>query len=199
MPIIQVTLLEGYADEVKARLCKALSAAARSVIPAPPEATTVAIAEVSRAGFLRGEGPPTPAPAAPDPEAVVRAFLAALEARDLPAARALMAEGAPMTFPGGAVFETLEALVNWARPRYRFVKKRIDRIESLPADGGAVVWCFGTLNGEWPDGAPFEGIRFVDRFEIAAGLIRRQDVWNDMGEMRGEMRGEVHGAAGTAP
>jgi len=43
-----------------------------------------------------------------------------------------------------------------------------------------VVFCTGTLHGEWLDGSTFEGIRFVDRFEIADGLLQRQDVWNDL-------------------
>jgi phenylpyruvate tautomerase PptA (4-oxalocrotonate tautomerase family) len=189
MPVIHVTLIEGYAGAVKARLCRALSSAARTVIPAAPEATTVAIHEVSAAGYLRGSAAATPAPAAPDPEDIVRAFLAALEARDLPAARALLAPGAAMTFPGGAVFQTLEALVDWARPRYRFVRKTVERVEALAAEDCAVVWCFGMLHGEWPDGTPFASIRFVDRFEIAGGLIRRQDVWNDMGEVRSQSGG----------
>ena len=184
MPIIQVTLIEGCADAVKARLRRALSAAARRAIPAPPEGSVATISEAAPAGDPRGGRPTAPAAPAPDPEETVRAFLAALEARDLEAARARLAPGAVMTFPGGAVFETLEALIDWARPRYRSVGKTVERVETLPGEGCAVVWCVGALHGVSHDGAPFEGIRFVDRFEIADGLIRRQDVWNDMGEAR---------------
>ncbi len=50
-------------------------------------------------------------------------------------------------------------------------------------DTGASVYCFGTLGGEWPDGTAFDGIRFIDRFELQGGLITRQDVWNDMAEV----------------
>ena len=111
----------------------------------------------------------------------VRGFLAALEARDLDAARALLAPGAVLTFPGGAQMTRLEDLLAWAAPRYRRVAKDVERVE---AAGGA-VWCFGTLRGEWPDGAPFEGVRFADRFEVEGGLILRQDVWNDLAEAMG--------------
>ncbi len=38
--------------------------------------------------------------------------------------------------------------------------------------------------GRWPDGRPFEGVRFMDRFEVAGGLVRRQEVWNDLAEAR---------------
>jgi hypothetical protein len=46
------------------------------------------------------------------------------------------------------------------------------------------VYVLGTLHGRWLDGRTFEGIRFVDRFEIRDGKIRSQEVWNDAGEVR---------------
>lgn len=119
------------------------------------------------------------------PDALVRRYFAAMEARDLDAARAHLAPGFAMTFPGGARMATPEELIAWARPRYRFVRKSYERFDTAAAEDGAVVYCFGTLAGEWPDGTPFAGIRFIDRFEIAGGRIRRQDVWNDLAEARG--------------
>ena len=118
--------------------------------------------------------------ATPDPAAIVHAYLAAMEARDLPSARAHLAPGFSMTFPGGTRLDSLEALVAWSAPRYRFVRKTYERFDAMPG----LVYCFGTLHGEWPDGTPFAGIRFIDRFELEGHLIRRQDVWNDMGEAR---------------
>lgn len=114
------------------------------------------------------------------PAALARRFLAAMEARDLDAARALTGPGFRMTFPGGARPETLEALVAWARPRYRWVRKSYEGFDVA----GDVVYCFGALAGEWPDGTAFAGVRFIDRFEIAEGRIVRQDVWNDLAEAR---------------
>ncbi len=32
----------------------------------------------------------------------------------------------------------------------------------------------------------FEGIRFIDRFEVTAGKITRQDVWNDIAEVKAQ-------------
>lgn len=115
-----------------------------------------------------------------DPEQIIRAFLAAMEARDLPAARAYLAPGFTMTFPGAVTMTSLEALIAWAASRYRFVRKSYARFDVLPG----IVYCLGTLAGEWPDGRPFQGIRFIDRFELDGPLIRRQEVWNDMGEVR---------------
>jgi hypothetical protein len=47
-----------------------------------------------------------------------------------------------------------------------------------------VVYCFGTLYGEWSDGTPFSGVRFIDRFTIKDGLLTDQRVWNDLAERR---------------
>lgn len=118
---------------------------------------------------------------ATDPAAeTLTRFLRLMEARDLAAASALLAPGFRMVFPGGVEMERLEELVAWSRERYRWVRKTFDRIEST----GEAVWVSGKLAGEWLDGRAFEGIRYVDRFELKDGLIVRQDVWNDMGEAR---------------
>jgi ketosteroid isomerase-like protein len=115
---------------------------------------------------------------------VVRAYLAAMEARDLAAAEAMLAPGFTMEFPGPVRFTTLGELIAWAKPRYRFVKKAYERFDEAPAVAGAVVYCYGTLAGEWPDGTPFAGIRFIDRFTVAQGKLVDQTVWNDLAEFR---------------
>lgn len=117
---------------------------------------------------------------------LVRTFLETMEARDLTAARAMLAPGFTMTFPGGARFATLEDLIAWARPRYQWVRKRYERFDEAPGAeaGEQVVYCYGTLHGVWPDGTPFEGIRFIDRFAIRDGKLADQLVWNDLAEAR---------------
>ena len=114
----------------------------------------------------------------------VRAFLAAMEARDLAGAAAFLGQGFTMTFPGGVRFTTLEQLVAWGRERYRFVRKTYDRFDEMQCGAGQVVYCFGTLHGQWPDGTAFSGIRFIDRFELRGGVLRDQQVWNDLAESR---------------
>ena len=90
-----------------------------------------------------------------------------------------------MTFPGGVVFRTLEELREWSKPRYRLVRKTYERIdEAVAGPDGVVVYCFGTLSGEWPDGTSFSGIRFIDRITVAGGKLVDELVWNDLAEVR---------------
>lgn len=114
---------------------------------------------------------------------LVRDYLDAMEARDLSGARNLLAPGFVMVFPGDVRLETLEALVEWSRPRYQFVRKTYEHYDEAATDqpGESVVYCFGTLSGQWLDGRPFAGIRFIDRFVVRDGLLTDQKVWNDMG------------------
>ena len=123
-----------------------------------------------------------------DTAQLTRDYLAAMERRDLAAAKAMLAPGFSMTFPGGKRFETLEALVEWAKPRYKRALKTYDRFDAAPqADGSSVVYCFGVLHGELNDGRPYAGVRFIDRFTVRDGKLADQMVWNDMGEVLGKL------------
>ena len=115
---------------------------------------------------------------------VVQSYLAAMEARDLALAEVMLAPGFTMEFPGPVTFTRLSDLIEWAKPRYRFVKKVYQRFDEAPAGDSAVVYCYGTLAGEWPDGVAFAGIRFIDRFTVAGGKLVDQTVWNDLAEVR---------------
>ena len=66
--------------------------------------------------------------------------------------------------------------------RYRWVKKKMDRFDVCPGADETVVYSIGTLYGEWIDGTPFEGNRYVDRFVVQGGQIVKMDVWNDSAE-----------------
>lgn len=185
MPIVELHLLEGYDDKAKTRLGQALTDAIRYVVPAAPEAITVMIHERQHSQYMRGREHKTGAPALPDPEQIVLAYLAAMEARDLNLAQSFLGAGFEMVFPGTAPMHSLDQLIAWAKPRYQFVTKTYDQVESFQSPGpAAVVYTRGTLSGGWPDGTPFEGIRFIDRFELQDGKITRQDVWNDIAEVR---------------
>ncbi|MDJ1009676.1 MAG: tautomerase [Paracoccaceae bacterium] len=130
------------------------------------------------------EGCPPEETARPDPREIALGFLAAMEARDIEAATAVLGRGFQMTFPGTRPMTSIEELIAWAKDRYRFVKKTITSTEAFENEGSTVVYVRGTLAGEWPNGAPFAGIRFIDRFEIKGGKLISQDVWNDLAEER---------------
>ncbi|MEW9921559.1 tautomerase family protein [Marimonas sp. MJW-29] len=189
MPIVELHVLEGYGAEDKRRLGEALTDAVRFVVPAAPEAITVMIHEMPEPHYYRGRTTRGGAAALPDPKELVRSYLAAMEARDLAKAEGMLGECFTMQFPGTVPMTKLKELIEWAAPRYRFVTKTYEGFDAMQSEGAAaIVYCRGTLSGEWPDGTPFDGIRFIDRFEVEGGKITKQDVWNDMGEVRGTAR-----------
>jgi len=187
MPFVEITVIEGYGDVARARLAGAVTDAVRMVVPAPAEAVTVVTREVAQGNYMRGRTVREPAPALPDPCETVRAFLDAMAARDLGAAAGFLGDGFEMHFPGAAPMVHLAELIDWARARYRDIAKTYAGFDACPAGDETVVYCRGTLSGHWLDGAPFDGIRFIDRFEIRGGLIVRQDVWNDLAETKGAL------------
>lgn len=179
MPVVSITLLPGYSAAARERLVGRVARSVRSVIAATNAGTTVMVHEAStyqRDGRCMTHG----GPELPDASALVQHFLERMQARDLAAARELLAPDFVMHFPGAAPMHQLEELVEWARPRYQQVSKRYERFDESWNDEGAVVYCFGTLEGVWLDGQPFAGVRFIDRFEIQGGRLVRQDVWNDL-------------------
>ena len=184
MPIVEAHILEGYSPAEKSRLTAALTDAVRLVVPAADEAVTVMVHEMPAENYARGGKSRTPAPALPDPIEIALNFLTALEAREIEATEAMLVTGFRMRFPGTEPMASVAELIDWAKDRYRFVRKTIASTEAFHADGCAVVYVIGTLSGEWPDGTPFSGIRFIDRFEIKGGKLVSQDVWNDIAEER---------------
>ncbi|MBT8459750.1 MAG: tautomerase [Boseongicola sp.] len=184
MPIVETHILEGYSPEEKSRLTAALTDAIRFVVPASDEAVTVMIHEMAPENYARGGRSRTPAPALPDPKQIALDFLTALQKRDIDAAQINLAADFRMVFPGSKPMATIAEMIDWAKDRYRFVKKTITSTEAFHQDGCAVVYVIGTLSGEWMNGDPFEGIRFIDRFAIKDGKIILQDVWNDIAEER---------------
>ena len=182
MPVIQVTLIEGYDDETRSSLCKGLTDAARATIAAPLDGITVFINEVQPHSYMRGRTTRIPGKPLPTPNAIVQSYLKAMEARDLQQAESYLSADFHMTFPGGQQFTKLQQLVDWAKSRYTSISKEFERFDVCGSDQGSVVYCTGTLNGTWLDGSAFSSIRFIDRFVVTDGLIDKQEVWNDLGE-----------------
>ncbi len=114
---------------------------------------------------------------------LIQQFLRTMEARDLDAAEAMMAEDATIVFPGGKVYRSQREMVENARGRYQWVKKTFDQVDHFQRDDGAeLVYIMGTLYGVNNHGIEFEGIRYIDRFVVREGKIVEQHVWNDLAE-----------------
>ncbi len=184
MPVITVTLIEGYDEDFRQRLSERLTDTARMFTGAPADGVTIVINEVDRGSYLRGRMKRTPDTPPIPPAEIALSYLAAMEERDLERARSFLAEDFTMTFPGGARFESVEELVDWSKNRYRSIKKTIEDVHEVPLEEGAAAYCSGTLAGEWPNGSPFSGIRFIDRFSVRDGKLTDQQVWNDLAEAR---------------
>jgi hypothetical protein len=67
--------------------------------------------------------------------------------------------------------------------RYKWVKKAMERSDVVPGRDETIVYNIGTLYGEWPDGQPFSGNRYCDRFVVRDGRIVKMDVLNDSAEL----------------
>jgi ketosteroid isomerase-like protein len=113
---------------------------------------------------------------------IVEAYLAASMIPDPDAAAAYVAAGCVITFTGGREFDHPRGPAAFNAKRYRWVKKKMVRFDVCPGEGETVVYSVGTLYGEWKDGTPFEGNRYVDRFVVRGGKITKMDVWNDSAE-----------------
>ncbi len=184
MPVITVALIEGYDEEFRRRLSQRLTDTARMFTGAAADGVTIVINEVDRGSYMRGRLNRTPGPPPTPPSEIALSYLGAMEERDLETARSFLAEDFAMTFPGGARFGSLDELIAWSKDRYKSIKKTIEGIQEVPEEEAAVVYCLGTLAGEWLDGSPFSGIRFIDRFTVRDGKLADQQVWNDLAEAR---------------
>ncbi|WP_341895664.1 nuclear transport factor 2 family protein [Ferrovibrio terrae] len=117
------------------------------------------------------------------PEAeIVRLFLEASMVPDPETAQRYIAPELVITFTGGRKYSHPRETAAFNAKRYKWVKKQLGSFDVAPGAGETVVYSTGTLYGEWPDGTPFEGNRYVDRFVVRNGKIVQMDVWNDSAE-----------------
>ena len=114
--------------------------------------------------------------------AVVEAFLKASMVPDPQTAARYICEELRITFTGGRKYRHPRETTAFNAKRYKWVKKKMERTDVVPGAGETIVYNLGTLYGEWPDGTPFEGNRYVDRFVVRGGKIVQMDVWNDSAE-----------------
>lgn len=125
---------------------------------------------------------PDPAPLADMDAEIVRRYLETSMIPDPDGAAAFVSDDFVVTFTGGRDFDHPSGPTAFNAARYRWVKKRMDRFDVASTESETVVYSTGTLYGEWPDGTPFSGNRYVDRFVVKDGKIVKMDVWNDSAE-----------------
>ena len=119
---------------------------------------------------------------------IVNEFLRLIMLPDPEAASRYTVPGMKILFTGGRTMAKPADCTKFNASRYKWVKKHIERTETVIADSNAsvldeaVVYSLGTLYGEWPDGTPFNGNRYADRYVVNGGLITHMDVWNDSAE-----------------
>jgi len=111
-------------------------------------------------------------------DATIAALTRAIDA--LPAL--YIADDLAITFTGGRKYRHPRETTAFNAKRYKWVKKKMERTDVVAGEGETIVYNLGTLYGEWPDGTPFEGNRYVDRFVVRDGKIVQMDVWNDSAE-----------------
>jgi hypothetical protein len=113
----------------------------------------------------------------------IKNYLDAMENQNLSLAKSFLNKNFKLVFPGNNIFLTLDEMIDWAKIRYRWVKKNYDHFDPLISDDNTiVVYCYGTLYGEWLDKNTFSEIRFIDRFTLKEDKLLDQMVWNDLAE-----------------
>ncbi len=119
-----------------------------------------------------------------DPGAIVEEFLRLVMIPDPDAARRFVSPELRIRFTGGREMRDPAETSAFNAQRYAWVKKRFERTDVVRGASAeeSVVYNIGTLYGAWPDGTPFEGNRYVDRYVLRHGLIVQMDVWNDSAE-----------------
>lgn len=118
------------------------------------------------------------------PAEIVDEYLRLSMIPDPDAARTYTAPDLEIRFTGGRLMRDPAECAAFNAKRYAWVKKRVERTETVIGDNpeGIIVYSVGTLYGAWPDGAPFEGNRYIDRYLVRDGKIVRMEVWNDSAE-----------------
>ena len=123
-------------------------------------------------------------PPTQDAGAIVEEFLRLVMIPDPVAASRFVAPGLAIRFTGGRPMRQPAECSAFNATRYAWVKKKFGSTDVVAGatHEEAVVYNTGTLYGAWPDGTPFEGNRYVDRYVLQRGLIVHMDVWNDSAE-----------------
>ena len=119
-----------------------------------------------------------------DPVKIVEEYLRLHMIPDPDAARQHCAPDIEIRFTGNRLMHDPAEATAFNRSRYKWVKKKFgpSHVVAGGSEEETTVYQTGTLYGEWPDGTPFEGNRYVDRYVVRRGKIVKMEVWNDSAE-----------------
>lgn len=93
-----------------------------------------------------------------------------------------LAADAVIHFTGATLMSHPREMAAYNAQRYSWVKKKLGAMNASASGNAIVVYSFGTLYGQWPDGEEFSDNRYVDRFVVEDGKIVKIDVLNDSAE-----------------
>ena len=95
---------------------------------------------------------------------------------DPDSARQFCAPNLEIRFTGNRLMHDPAEATAFNRARYKWVKKKFGptHVAEGASDEETVVYQTGTLYGEWLDGTPFEGNRYVDRYYVSHSALSFQ-------------------------
>jgi len=118
-----------------------------------------------------------------DAEELCDRYLTLFMEGNLEEAQALLAPGARLIFPGGAVQTSLREVAEEVGRLYESVYKTIDRTWSASLGDDIIVTTTGYLHGTSRSFGPFSHVRFLDFFTVRDGRIVAQEVINDAAQV----------------
>lgn len=114
---------------------------------------------------------------------LVERYLSLFMEGNLSEAESMLAPGAQLIFPGGAVQTSLRDVAAEVWRLYESVAKQITRTWSAQVGDDIVVTMTGFLYGKTSTYGPFKDVRFIDFFTVRDGKIVAQEVINDAAQV----------------
>ncbi|MFI4987420.1 MAG: 4-oxalocrotonate tautomerase family protein [Alphaproteobacteria bacterium] len=181
MPIVNVSLLEGYDDFARGELLRRLTDAVRLSINAPLDSITVVLSEVPPSDYRRGGRKHHAGAGKESPEALVRDFQTALKQGSLDLAETYTDKDFTVVYPSGKS-ASLREFAAWSATQFRDIAKDYAHFdEAVLEDGSVAVYCGGTLVGQSKDRTSFDGIPFIEHYVVREGKLIEKRLWTDVG------------------
>lgn len=159
MPVVQMTVIEGYDEATKSRLLKGMTHVVLSVMAAKPDGVITMLNEVKASAYARGGVSRVPGPPLPSGVEVVQHFVGALTSSDADLAVQYLADDCTCIDAAGAARSALQLKGELANLDY------VDFDEAL-TDDGTVVYARRK-----------NGANSLERFHVRHGKIIAIQSW----------------------